>query len=321
MSRSYLLAGAAALAVAAFISSAPTSASAADIIEEPQPENNWYVSIHGGWKFGEDWDDHASKHKHIERCVPNFVPVLGLLEADTDNDNDNDSGHDEDLGEPGDSCTPETRLESVAPGVVEEIDIDIDADLEVETDGGPRVGGSVGHYFGEIFAIEAEVAWMRQDLEEATLDNLDIVVEADRGESQSRSERHINCDSPHCTQELDGDVTIFTVMGNAILGLPLGGSVIQPYVGVGAGVAFVNFNDVELHNGAGGWGLDDSDTTFALQAFVGLNFALTQNVALGLRGRVLHIGDVEVKDDFGFEHELDSDLIPSVEGVLTVALP
>ena len=50
-----LLAGAAFAALASI-----SPAMAADMPVEPMVEEaqaNWYVSLHGGWKFGEDWDD------------------------------------------------------------------------------------------------------------------------------------------------------------------------------------------------------------------------------------------------------------------------
>src|SRR5687767_8971232 len=62
MTRSYLFGGVVALAATALMGLTP--ALAADIVTEPEvepvvveDENNWYFSIHGGIKFGEDWDD------------------------------------------------------------------------------------------------------------------------------------------------------------------------------------------------------------------------------------------------------------------------
>lgn len=56
MLRSYLLAGVSAVAAAVLVTSTPVIA--ADIVApEPVVENNWYVSLHGGWKFDEEWED------------------------------------------------------------------------------------------------------------------------------------------------------------------------------------------------------------------------------------------------------------------------
>jgi hypothetical protein len=40
---------------------------------------------------------------------------------------------------------------------------------------------------------------------------------------------------------------------------------------------------------------------------------------LGIRGRILHINDLEFEDDDDCEHDIDVDLIKSVEAVLTFA--
>ncbi len=60
MTRSYLLGSVVAFAATALVGLTPVLA--ADIVTEPEPVvvedvNNWYVSIYGGIKFGEDWDD------------------------------------------------------------------------------------------------------------------------------------------------------------------------------------------------------------------------------------------------------------------------
>lgn len=275
--------------------------------------NNWYVSIHGGWKFGEDWDDTVKfprKEKDIclrteePKYVGQFDPVKWR------------------------PCDEVTDYEGIIEWPAKFI-VDKEADVDVETDGGPRIGGAVGYYFGNLFAFEIEGAWMGQDLEEA---HIDKIIKTKSIETEltdlppeiegKLGEEVIECDSDWCTQELDGDLSIITLMGNLIVGFPVGEGVIRPYVGVGAGVAFVSFDDIGLKDHPDSdWNLDDDDTTFALQAFAGLDFMVSQNVSLGVRGRVLHIGDVDLKDSWDLKHELDPDLMPSVEAVLTFALP
>ena len=56
MLRTFLLAGCSAV-VAAVLIGASTPAVAADLAPEPVAENNWYLSLQGGWKFSEDLDD------------------------------------------------------------------------------------------------------------------------------------------------------------------------------------------------------------------------------------------------------------------------
>jgi opacity protein-like surface antigen len=225
------------MAAAAFFIAAPVSA--ADIAVEPEPvaENNWYVSIHGGIKFGEDWDDHF-------------------------------------FWDCGDPCEKEI-------------------DVTAETDNGWRFGGAVGFMFSEIFALEGEVAYMKQDFEEVTVNKIN------------------EWEPKGWSFDLDGDVAIWTGMVNLIAGVPVGG-IFRPYIGAGAGFAHVSLNDV-----ADGF-LDDDDTSFAVQGFAGLDVGLTENVALGIRGRIVHIGDLEFEDEYDCDHDVDVDLLKSVEAVLTV---
>jgi opacity protein-like surface antigen len=170
-------------------------------------------------------------------------------------------------------------------------------DVTADTDNGWRVGGSIGYMFSDIFAIEGELSYMNQDFDE-----LEIHEITKHGYSY-------DCEWDWCTQELDGDVSIFTAMVNLLAGVPLNG-VIKPYIGAGAGVAHVSLDDDFL---------DDSDTTFAAQAFAGVNVGLTDNIGMGVRGRVLHINDLELEDDEDCDHDIDVDLIKSVEAVLSFA--
>jgi opacity protein-like surface antigen len=222
-----MLGGVVAIAAAALVASTP--AIAADIVTEAEPEvvvdeNNWYFSIHGGYKFGEDWDD----------------------------------------------------------------DFDDTEEIRIEADDGWRIGGAVGYSLGAILAIEGEISYLNQDFD---------VAEDDGGEF-----------------DVDGDASIFTGMVNLVAGFPVG-SIFRPYIGGGLGFAHVSLNDLDLDVGAE---LDDSDTSFAAQAFAGLDVMLTDNMALGGRYRLLHIGDIDLEDDGDGSHEIDPDLMHSIEAVLTV---
>ena len=113
--------------------------------------------------------------------------------------------------------------------------------------------------------------------------------------------------------DLDGDVSIFTGMINAILGIPIGGA-IRPYVGAGIGGAHV---DIDADVAALGFSLDDTDNVFAAQAFAGIDIGITENVAIGGRFRYLHLGDIDVVDAEDHDHSIDPDGIMSVEAVLS----
>jgi opacity protein-like surface antigen len=227
-----LFAGVAALAAASFCSS--TFAIAADISVEPEPvpEANWYVSIHGGVKFDEDWDDFSEAY------------ILS-------------------------------------------------PDATFETEDGWRFGGSIGYVFSSFLALEGEVSYLRQDFDQLTED-----TEPEPG-------------------EIGGDLSVLTGMVNIIAGVPLG-SFVQPYVGAGIGVAHVSFDtDVNINFGGTVFTLDDSDNSFAAQAFAGLNLMLSDRVAIGGRYRILHVKDVELEDSNDNKHKLDPERIHSAEVVLT----
>ena len=237
MTRSYIFGGVVALAATALVGLTPVLA--ADIVTEPEPEpavvedeNNWYFSIHGGIKFGEDWDD----------------------------------------------------------------EIDDDIHIDIEADDGWRVGAAIGYSFSSILAIEGEISYMNQDFDHADLDCPPGSIVCNDGEF-----------------DLDGDAAIWTGMVNLIAGFPIG-NFFRPYVGGGIGFAHVSLNDLDEISV---FDLDDSDTSFAAQAFAGIDLMLSDNMALGGRYRVLHIGDIDLEDN-SFDHELDPDLIQSVEAVLTV---
>jgi opacity protein-like surface antigen len=224
--RGSLLTGVACLAVSLFWASPPVLA--ADIAVEPEPiaESNWYVSLHGGIKFDEDWDD------------------------DWEN-----------------------------------------GPLTLKTDDGWRAGGAFGYSFSSIFSIEGEASFLNQDFDSFSEDLLGNDLEA------------------------DGDLSIITGMVNIVVGFPVS-SMVRPYIGGGVGIAHVSMDDVELVF-PGTRHIDDDDSSFAAQAFLGLDFMLFDNVAIGGRYRVLHISDLEFEDDLDLKHDLDPDLIQSVEIVLT----
>jgi opacity protein-like surface antigen len=237
------LASAAALGFAAIMISPPVRAADIEVPQEAVAATNaWYASLHGGVKFGEDWDDDFSLF-----C---------------------------------DYHCP------------------IDLDVTAETDNGWRIGGSLGFMLSNVFAIEGELSYMNQDFDEFTINKITI------------KDYSFDCDHEWCSQDLDGDASIITGMVNLIAGVPIG-SILRPNIGIGVGVAHVALDDV-----ADGF-LDDGDTAFAAQAFAGLDFIVTSSAALGVRGRVLHINDLEFEDEWDCDHDVDVDLIKSVEAVLS----
>lgn len=224
-------------AVSAVLLSSSASVLAADIAVEPEPaidENFWYLSLHGGIKFGEDWDDGSEYF----------------------------------------------------------------GDIEFNADNGWRAGGAIGYSLTSIFALEGEISFMNQDIE-SDYDWESYTISA------------IPLSEDCCD---DGDVSVLTGMVNVVAGVMVG-TFMRPYVGAGIGVAHVSLNDVGL---PAPFDLDDSDNVFAMQGFAGVDLMLSEGFALGARYRLLHLGDVKLEDNDGGEHDLDPDLIHSIEAVLTV---
>jgi len=171
-------------------------------------------------------------------------------------------------------------------------DWDDDWDNEaLEFDNGWRIGGSIGYSLSSIFAIEGEASYMQQELDRDPAAPALVAVDC--------------CD--------DGELSIVTGMVNLVAGKVIADWV-RPYVGAGAGLAHVSFKDVDLP----AFDVDTSDLVFAAQGFAGLDFMVGQSFAIGARYRVLHLDDLEFKSDGQSSHDIDPDLIQSIEAVFTL---
>ena len=143
---------------------------------------------------------------------------------------------------------------------------------DTSTKMGYRVGGSIGYDFNSSFGAEAEVSYGGVGLNAYT------------------------CSVGFCgipsNAALTGNASLLTVMGNLILGTQMGA--FHPYVGVGAGAA-----DLSLSVPDGQFGPDGvkaNNWTWAAQAFVGVDLALTKNVSLGGRYRYQYVGATNFMD-------------------------
>lgn len=164
-------------------------------------------------------------------------------------------------------------------------------DITLEFDKGWRIGATIGYSLSSLFAIEGEVSYMQQEWDPDRAAPALLAADC--------------CD--------DGDLSIVTGMVNLVAGKVIADWV-RPYVGAGAGLAHVAFNDVE----PAAFDLDDSDLVFAAQGFAGLDFMVGQFFAIGARYRILHLGDVEFESDGQSTHDVDPDFIQSVEAVFTI---
>jgi opacity protein-like surface antigen len=278
--------GVALLAVAS-LSPAEAADIAAAIVEEA--ESNWYVSLHGGMKWGEDWPD-----------------VATLNDAQIYEATFNDPDLCENSAVDNEVCFH-----------------DLSEDNTLQTDKGFRVGGALGFLISDNFAVEAEIGYMKQNIEGYRFNDFTV---------SNAVSQTVECAATGflCKSDADGDVRILTGMINAFFAMPLGG-VFRPYVGVGGGLAHVSFKDFNLVLPGGATericcSIDDSDVVFAAQGFVGLDIGITEDVAIGGRFRYLRLSNIVLDDSdslnsgFLYSHEFDSGDIKSAEVVLMFGL-
>ena len=77
---------------------------------------------------------------------------------------------------------------------------------------------------------------------------------------------------------IDGSVNVYSLMADAIYGIPTG-TKFTPYVGAGAGIAWVDANDVATILGTT---VDDTDTVFAYQGIAGVEYDISSNLKAAL---------------------------------------
>jgi opacity protein-like surface antigen len=160
---------------------------------------------------------------------------------------------------------------------------------QTSTDTGYRLGGSVGYDFNSMFGAEAEVSYGHVNINSFTPDTASAIP-------------------------VTGDASALSVMGNLIVGRQMGA--FRPYIGVGAGAVDVSMSVPAGQLGPDG--VDDSDWTWGAQVFVGVDFALTNNVSLGARYRYQYVGDTGFNDTGGTPITLDGFGAQSLEAVLKV---
>jgi opacity protein-like surface antigen len=97
-------------------------------------------------------------------------------------------------------------------------------------------------------------------------------------------------------EDLGGSVDLTTLMLNLIADLPIDGSAVSPYVGLGGGWASVELDDIgddSLRISA------EDDSTYALQAFVGVAVPLSDSVTLDLDARYTYVNADGLEYDVG----------------------
>ncbi|MCP4315021.1 MAG: porin family protein [Hyphomicrobiales bacterium] len=151
-----------------------------------------------------------------------------------------------------------------------------------------RVGGSLGYNFSPLLSGEAEISYG-----DVGIDSIDVGAPF------------------NITSAADGNGSLLTLMGNAIVGKDFGR--FRPYVGVGAGAAQVSL-DVAFASG-----VDDRDWTWAAQVFTGVELMLTVRASIGTRYRYQQVGSTSYFDGNTNPVDLDQFGTHSFEAVLKIS--
>ncbi len=156
------------------------------------------------------------------------------------------------------------------------VHVDEDSFTNAEFDDGYLVSGSIGYNW----FFPDNIADLRIELEGAYRDtDLDSIS----GNSAN------------------GDAEVYTAMVNGIVDIRTNW-VVVPYLGVGFGAAHVKF---ESDGGGVLATIDDDDTVFAYQVMAGLNYDLSENLAIGFEYRFLETEDFEMTNSAATQFETD----------------
>ncbi|UZJ41051.1 outer membrane beta-barrel protein [Prosthecochloris sp. SCSIO W1101] len=147
-----------------------------------------------------------------------------------------------------------------------------DADAELGFSSGLALFGAFGCDYGD-YRIEGELGYQNNDV-----DSLDLFIP----DYYNQGEDSADLDG---TADLDGDITVLSLLVNGYYDIDLGGGVeLSPTVGVG--VAQVSMDDVTFDDlDSGDIALDINETTFAYQAGIGLGIPVADNIMLDARYR------------------------------------
>lgn len=95
--------------------------------------------------------------------------------------------------------------------------------------------------------------------------------------------------------DLDGDISVYSLMANAYYDIDAGGSV-TPYIGAGVGVAQVSGHNI-VESGTSGTPVNDNEMALAYQIGAGVAIPLTSTVDLDARYR--YFATTDFSTDFG----------------------
>ncbi|MBN1474696.1 MAG: porin family protein [Syntrophaceae bacterium] len=126
------------------------------------------------------------------------------------------------------------------------------------------------------YLVGAKVGWL------TPFSNRALAVEFEYNHIENKMDSWDNFIMTGLDAETDGKVKIDSFMFNLLARYPTGR--FHPYIGAGAGCAFVKISDMD-HTYMGSFVAlitGGSDTVFAYQVMAGLDFDITQNIIIGM---------------------------------------
>jgi len=157
-------------------------------------------------------------------------------------------------------------------------------EVGMDFDSGITLTGAFGCDYGD-YRVEAELGYQSGDLN----NGYQIIRYAARGDN--------GIGESEDTFDLDGDISVLSLMGNGYYDIDLGG--VELFLTAGAGVAQVDFDDVtEVDEGEASennWNV--SEVTLAYQIGAGLALPVADNVMLEARYRYFATTDFVISDD------------------------
>lgn len=151
-----------------------------------------------------------------------------------------------------------------ALGYVMPEDISVASGPDLGRDNGYRFSGAVGYDF-LIARVEGEFGWQQTDM-------------------------------------LNKDMIVSSGMANAYHDFRTG-TAFTPFVGAGIGIAFVDFNNLDVPSAGR---VDQSETGLAWQAMGGVSYALDSKSEIHLAYRYFNVGDVELRSAASVPLTLDN---------------
>uniref|UniRef100_B3ELR8 Outer membrane protein beta-barrel domain-containing protein n=1 Tax=Chlorobium phaeobacteroides (strain BS1) TaxID=331678 RepID=B3ELR8_CHLPB len=148
-----------------------------------------------------------------------------------------------------------------------------DVDLDLGFSSGLTLLGAFGCDYGS-YRLEGELGYQGNDVK-----SLGVTIPDYYGQNEDLSE----------SVDLQGDITVLSLLVNGYYDIDLGGVELSPTVGVGVAQVSIDnvtgdmeeINEVEMDE----IGLDISETTFAYQAGIGLGIPVADNIMLDARYR------------------------------------